>query len=307
MMNLSVDVGSLKLKNPLLLASGILDQTAGSILKFLKNGAGGVTTKSISLESREGYSNPTLVEVEHGLLNAMGLPNPGIREYGKEIKELKNALKKEGIAGTIIGSIVGKNEREFEELAKRMEATQVNAIELNLSCPHAKGYGSELGSDPSEVKKITNRVRDVTTLPIWVKLPPIHQIVGVALAAQEEGADAIVAVNTVKGMAIDLEIHKPILYNRIGGYSGPGIKPIGVRAVYEISKEVNIPVVGCGGITYGKDLIEYLMAGASAGEIGSAIYYRGMDVFKKISREASKWLQEHNYRSFKEIICLAHE
>jgi dihydroorotate dehydrogenase (NAD+) catalytic subunit len=306
MIDLSVDIGNLKLKNPLLLASGILNQTAGSMLKFLKNGAGGVTTKSISINPREGYPNPTLIEVEHGLLNAVGLPNPGIREYSKEIKELKNALKKEGLSGIIIGSIVGKDEQEFEELAKKMEANGVNAIELNLSCPHAKGYGSELGSDPNKVKKITNRVKSATNLPIWVKLPSIHQIVGVAQAAEGGGADAIVAVNTVKGMAIDPEIHKPILSNEIGGYSGPGIKPIGIRSVYEISKEINIPVVGCGGITYGKDLIEYLMAGASAGEIGSAIYYRGMDVFKKILREASKWLFNHDYNSLKEIIGLAH-
>jgi dihydroorotate dehydrogenase (NAD+) catalytic subunit len=306
MIDLSTNIGRFKLKNPLLLASGVLGQTAGSILKFLKNGAGGVTTKSISINPREGYPNPTVVEVEHGLLNAMGLPNPGIREYGKEIRELKNTLKKERIVGIIIGSIVGKDEREFGELAKKMEVNGVNAIELNLSCPHAKGYGSELGSDPSKVKKITNRVKSATTLPIWVKLPPISEIVEVALSAEEGGADAVVAINTLKGMTIDLEVHKPILSNQIGGYSGPGIKPIGIRVVYEISKEVNIPVVGCGGITYGKDLIEYLMAGASAGEIGSAIYYRGKDAFKKISGEASKWLFEHGYSSLREIIGLAH-
>lgn len=305
MVNLSTDVSGLLLKNPLVLASGILNQTSGSMLRILKDGAGAVTTKSVSIEPRKGYSNPTLVEVEHGLLNAMGLPNPGIEEYVKEIEELKNALKKEGICGVIIGSVVGKDEGEFVELAKRMEDAGVNVLELNLSCPHAKGYGIELGSDPREVKKITNQVKSAITLPVWVKLPPIHQIVGAALAAEEGGADAVVAINTVRGMTINLENHMPILSNLVGGYSGPGIKPIGVRAVYEISKEVNIPIIGCGGIICGEDLIEYILAGASAVEIGSAIYYRGTDVFRKISKESSEWLHKHGYNSLREIIGLA--
>ena len=279
-----------------------MDEDSGSIKRIFDCGAGAVVTKSIGLKHKEGYVNPTVVELEYGILNAMGLPNPGIDEYSKEIKNLKN------INIPTIGSIFGSNSEEFKKLAINMEKNGINAIELNMSCPHAKGYGLEIGSDPKLVKKITNDVKDSINIPVFVKissnLPSVSQI---AKFAEQGNADGIVAINTVKAMKIDLDLKIPILSNKVGGYSGKAIKPIGVRCVYEISQEVDIPIIGVGGITTGEDALEYIMAGASAVQIGSAIYYRGLDVFKKTCNEIKIWMKNHGYKNLTELIGVAHK
>jgi dihydroorotate dehydrogenase (NAD+) catalytic subunit len=295
-------LSSLKLKNPTILASGLMDEDAGSMKRIFNCGAGAIVTKSIGLKPREGYPNPTIIELEHGILNAMGLPNPGIEEFKEEIIK----LKKSNIP--IIGSIFGTNSKEFVELAKKMQSYGVDALELNMSCPHAKGYGLEIGSDPKLVKDITSKVKESSDIPVFVKISPnLINIVEIALSAEMGNADGIVAINTVKAMKIDLELKMPVLSNKIGGYSGKAIKPIGVRCVYEISKNVDIPVIGVGGVTTGEDAIEYFMAGASALQIGSAIYYRGVDVFQKICDEIETWMKEHNYTNISDLIGAAHK
>jgi dihydroorotate dehydrogenase (NAD+) catalytic subunit len=299
---LSTTIGSLHLKNPTMLASGIMDEDAGSMKRMITCGAGAIVTKSIGQQPREGYPNPTMIELEHGLLNAMGLPNPGIDEYGIEMKKLCNQHT------PIIGSIYAANPEEFASLAKKMQQFGAAAVELNVSCPHAKHYGLEVGSDPILLQHITSEVKKQITIPVFVKISPnVTNIIEIAQAAEKGHADAIVAINTIKGMKIDLETHTPILANKTGGYSGSAIKPIGVRCVYDISQKVKIPVIGVGGITTGQDAIEYLMAGASAIQIGSAVYYRGPDVFSKVCTEISTWMKKHDYKKIAELIGVSHQ
>ena len=278
-----------------------MDEDAGSMKRIFNCGAGAIVTKSIGLKPRAGYPNPTIIELEHGILNAMGLPNPGIEEFKGEIIK----LKKSNIP--IIGSIFGTNSKEFVELAKKMQGYGADALELNMSCPHAKGYGLEIGSDPKLVKDITLKVKESSDIPVFVKISPnLINIVEIAKSAEKGNADGIVAINTLKAMKIDLELKMPVLSNKIGGYSGKAIKPIGIRCVYDISKNVNIPVIGVGGITTGEDALEYIMAGASALQIGSAIYYRGVDVFQKICDEIEIWMKKHSYTNLSDLIGAAH-
>ena len=278
-----------------------MDEDAGSMERIFKSGAGAVVTKSIGLKPRDGYPNPTVVELEHGILNAMGLPNPGIKEFKNEIKQLKKSNV------PVIGSIFGSNKNEFVELSEKMQSYGIDALELNMSCPHARGYGLEIGSDSTLVREITSKVKESNKIPVFVKISPnLTNIVEIAKSAEKGNADAIVAINTVKAMKIDLELKMPVLSNKIGGYSGKAIKPIGVRCVYDISKNVNIPVIGVGGITTGEDALEYIMAGASAVQIGSGVYYRGIDIFKKVCSEMESWMKNHSYNSLSELIGVAH-
>ena len=279
-----------------------MDEDAGSMKRIFDCGASAVVTKSIGLKSREGYLNPTFAELEHGILNAMGLPNPWINEFEEEVKKMKDSNV------PIIGSIFGSDSDEFIELSKKMQKYGIDAQELNMSCPHAKGYGLEIGSDPALVSEITSRVKESIDKPVFVKLSSnLTDIVEIAKAAEDGNADGIVAINSVKAMKIDLELKMPVLSNKTGGYSGMAIKPIGIRCVYEIAKNVDIPIIGVGGVTTGEDALEYIMTGASAVQIGSGIYYRGVDIFKKICREMECWMENHNYKRLSELIGAAHK
>lgn len=301
MANLSTTIGSLRLNNPTLLASGIMDEDAGSMQRMSDCGAGAIVTKSIGMTPKEGYPNPTVLELEFGLLNAMGLPNPGINQYKAEM----NKLQKSKIP--IIGSIYGANTKEFVVLATKMEQYGAAAVELNVSCPHAKKYGLEVGCDASLLETIVSTIKKQVHIPVFVKLSPnVVNIIEIAQAAERGDADAIVAINTVKGMKIDLDTMQPILANKTGGYSGKAIKPIGVRCVYDIAQSIKIPVIGVGGITTGEDAIEYFMAGASAVQIGSAVYYRGPNVFKYVCKEINTWMDKHGYKKIAELIGAAY-
>lgn len=302
MVSLTTHINKLELINPFILASGIMDEDAGSMKRMLQAGAAAVVTKSIGLQERKGHPNPTFLELEHGLLNAMGLPNPGIESYSSEIEKLKKEK------GKIIASVFGSNVEEFVTLSKKMQSYGVDALELNLSCPHAKGYGLEIGQDPDEIEKIVRSIKQSISIPIFVKLSPnVTDICALAKAAEQGGADAIVAINTVKAMKIDIETHKPILANKIGGYSGKAIKPIGIRNVYEIFETIHIPIIGVGGITEGEDVIEYLMAGASAVQVGSGIYYNGIQIFTQLKEQVTKWMKQHHYQNIKELIGEGHQ
>jgi dihydroorotate dehydrogenase (NAD+) catalytic subunit len=277
-----------------------MDEDAGSMTRIFKLGAGAIVTKSIGLKPREGYPNPSAIELECGLLNAMGLPNPGIEEFKNEIIQLKKSKV------PVIGSIFGSNSKEFTVLATKMQDAGADALELNMSCPHAKGYGLEIGSDPKIVEEITKNVKKSISIPVFVKISPnLTDISKIAQSAEKGGADAIVAINTVKAMKIDIQTQRPVLSNKIGGYSGKAIKPIGIRCVYEIYKKVDIPIIGVGGINTGEDAIEYMMAGASAVQIGSAIHYRGINVFEKICKEIQNWMESNNYKKIDELIGVA--
>ena len=302
MTDTSVRVAGLRLRNPTLLASGIIDETGGSLLRMFKGGAGAVVTKSISLHPREGYKNPTIVELDDGLVNAMGLPNPGIEEYAGEV----NAAIKGG--ALVIGSVFGKDEKEYVAVAKRFEDLGAKAVELNLSCPHAKGLGLEIAQSAEAIEGFTRAVKKAVEIPVMPKLSP--NVANLALlgdAAEGGGADAIVAINTVKAMTISPELRMPILSNKYGGLSGSAIKPVGLRCVYELYEAVDIPIIGVGGVTTGRDAVEYFMAGAAAVEIGTALRTRGFDAFNLICGEIKQFMEKERYGTVAEMVGLAHE
>ncbi len=253
----------LTLKNPFILAAGIMGTTGGSLKRIAENGAGAVVTKSIGLEPKGGHANPTMVEVDCGFLNAMGLPNPSYKNFQEEI----DIARKEG--EPVIASIFGVCALDFSEIAGMLDA---DAFELNVSCPHAHGYGAEIGTDPALVEDITRATKSATDRPVWVKLTPnVTDIKSIGLAAQNGGADAVVAINTIRGMAIDVESGFPILGNRFGGLSGRAIKPVAIKCVYDLYDAIDIPVIGVGGVSDWRDAVEFMMAGARAVEIGSAV------------------------------------
>jgi len=301
MVDLRTEIAGVRLRNPAMLASGFLDETGGSMARVYEAGAGAVVTKSIGPQPREGYPNPTIVELDVGLLNAVGLPNPGIVEYEHEVKRAQKA------GAVVIGSVFGKDAEEYASVAVKMASYGVQAIELNLSCPHAKGLGTEIAQHEDAVREFTRAVKDVISLPVFPKLSPnVQDIATFAVAAEEGGADGIVAINTLKAMAITPELKMPSLANRFGGLSGAAIRPIGVRAVYDIFEKVHIPVIGVGGVESGRDALEYIMAGASAVQVGTAIISKGLGVFDAITKEMASLLEDAGLRSLHEAIGIAH-
>jgi len=288
MATLDTHLGSLRLSNPLILASGIHDMTRSSLEKVKT--AGAVVTKSIGVHERQGHSNPTVVELECGLLNAMGLPNPGIDAFLEEIQGLKSTR-------VLIGSIFGKNSQEFSHLAQKMQ-DHVSALELNMSCPHVQDYGAKV---TPLIEEITHAVTSSVEIPVFVKLG-MENIIANASAALKGHADGIVAINTLPAMAIDIETHLPILGNKTGGYSGQAIKPIGVRCIYELARQCDVPLIGVGGITTAEDVIQYLMAGASAVQMGTVLYTRGVDVFTVICQGLQEWMDAHGYACIGDLV-----
>lgn len=256
-----VEVGGVTLRNHLLLAAGVLGTCGSSLARMLREGAGGVVTKSIGPEPRYGHAGPCLVVLDDGVLNAMGLPNPS-HEFREEMKPLSGE--------PVVVSIFGGNPDQFGEVAGWFADTAAG-FELNVSCPHAAGYGAQIGTNPDLVKACTEAVARYDR-PVWVKLTPnVTDITAIGIAAEEGGADALVAINTVKAMRISTGMRRPVLGNRFGGLSGKAVFPITVRCVYELFDACEIPVIGCGGVSSSEDVIELMMAGASAVEIGSAV------------------------------------
>jgi len=298
---LATEIAGLKLDNPTMLAAGILGLTGASLRSVIDAGAGAVVTKSVGLKLREGYPNPTIVQVECGLLNAMGLPNPGIHHFAEEIHEAREG----GVP--VIVSIYGFSSEEFAEVAMVAAKSGADALELNVSCPHVEKTGSEIGQNPQLVAEVVESVKNGVDKPVFVKLTPnVASIAEVAKAAVKAGADAITAINTVRAMAINIETARPILANKVGGLSGPAIKPIALRCVYEVYREVDVPVIGCGGITTWRDAVEFMLAGASAVQIGTAIALKGLGVFKSITKRMDTYLRKRGIRSVREIVGRSH-
>jgi dihydroorotate dehydrogenase (NAD+) catalytic subunit len=276
--------------------------SAETLREAARVGAGAVVTKSVGLKPSSGYPNPTVIQVECGILNAVGLPNPGIRKFIEEIRHLKD------VSVPVIVSVFGFSPEEYAEVAGLAADAGVSAVELNLSCPHVRGTGLEIGQDPKMIKLTVETVKGSISRPVFAKLTPnTSNIVKLAEAAASAGADAITAVNTVRAMAIDIETFKPILANKIGGLSGSAIKPIAVRCVYEIYESVDAPIIGCGGIRDWRDAVEFMLAGASAIQIGSAIALEGLSIFKSICDGVSEYLLRKGFRRVGEIVGLAHK
>ncbi len=300
---LETEICGIELKNPIILASGILGVSASTLSRVAKAGAGAVTIKSISLEPRSGHKNPILASFDAGLINAVGYPNPGLDEALKEFRNIDIGIP-------VIASVIGTEPEDFAGVVKGLEKINFSAIEVPLSCPHTPGFGTLAGQDtPEKTFEITRAVRKQTKKPVFVKLSPnIKNIGEVAKSAEKAGASGITAVNTLgPGMIINIEARKPVLDFKVGGVSGPAIRPIAVRCVYDIYESVNIPIIGVGGISTGKDAIEMMMAGASAVGIGSGVYYRGIEVFSRACREMEDWMRKNGYKSVKELIGAAHE
>ncbi len=286
-----VTVGGVTLDNHLLLAAGILGTTGSSLNRMLSLGAGGVVTKSIGPDPKDGHAGPCLAVLDDGILNAMGLPNPS-KDFVDEVVPL---IKK-----PVIVSIFGGNPSEFAHVAGWFEG-KAAGFELNLSCPHAEGYGAAIGTDPKLVEACTRAV-SATRVPTWVKLTPnVADITSIGTAAERGGASAIVAINTVKAMRISTGLRRPVLGNRYGGLSGSAVFPIAVRCVYELYESCKIPIIGCGGVSSADNVIEMMMAGASAVEIGSAVL-NNVKIFETIKTD----LYKKDGLSPKEIIGCAH-
>lgn len=292
-------IGSIKLERPTILASGILGISLDVFNRIYQAGAGAVVTKSLSKEPWEGYPNPTIFSVKgDGWLNAVGLSNPGAPNFAKMIESNKDV--------PIIVSLVGSIEDDFEFMIKQFENTKVLAYELNLSCPHVAKVGLEVGDDPELVKKIVKTVKSSTDVPVIAKVGlGTTNYLDTVDAACKAGIDAITAINTLRAMAIDVETKRPILSNKIGGLSGTPIKPIAVRCVYEISLQHEIPIIGCGGISTWDDAIEFILAGASAVQIGSAVGDNWIQVFDEINKGISQYMEKNGFSKIEEMVGLA--
>ncbi len=300
---LTTNLAGLKLVSPTALASGIIGYTGESMQRIAQAGAGAVVTKSVGVEPRAGYPNPTVVQALSGLINAMGLPNPGIDDYVEEIKYAKTILKV-----PLIVSIYGYTAEEYAKAAQKALKAGADAVELNVSCPHVKDTGSEIGQNPKVLAEVVGKVKAAAKKPVIVKLSPnVNDIAEIAKVAVKAGADALTAINTVKALAIDVETQMPVLSNVKGGLSGPAIKPIAVRCVYDIFEAVKVPIFGCGGVTTWQDAVEFLLAGASAVQIGTGLAWEDLGLFQTINKGVQTYLEKKGYGSVKEIVGLSHQ
>lgn len=298
MTHLETEIAGIHLDNPLMLASGILDENGYTMKRILQEGAAAVVTKSIGRYERKGYIPPIVAEIPGGLINAVGLANPGIDNFSEEIKIALSSGKK------VIGSIFGGTVEEFLYVGTKMESYGVSALELNLSCPHVEGFGSEVGSDPELVSEIIDELKEKIRIPIFAKLSPnVTDIVEIANAASK--ADGIVLINTVRGLGIDIYARRPILSHIYGGLSGKAVKNVGLRYVYQVKKETGMKIIGVGGIENAEDAIEYLMAGASAVQVGTAVHSRGRKVFKEISAGIERFMEKEGFQSVSEMVGAA--
>lgn len=305
MANLSIQFCGKSFENPTLLASGILGVTASSWHSVVQNGAGGVTTKSIWLEEHKGHPNPTIITTDHWMMNAVGLPDAGIEKAEEEINQYLKDKK-----APLIASIVGGKVDEFTKVAARIAQLPIDIIEINISCPNVENeFGIPFACVPSDAKEVVKKVKETVLLineklPVIVKLSPnVTDITEIANACAEGGADGFCLINTLgPGLAINLETRMPILANKVGGISGPAIKPLAVKLVHDVYKATKLPIIGTGGIKTGEDALEIMMAGATLVGIGSAVYYRGADVFRNVTKEMNEWLDKNGVKDLKEII-----
>jgi dihydroorotate dehydrogenase (NAD+) catalytic subunit len=305
--DLSVELCGIPLRNPLVLAAGILGTGAQLLKRVAGCGAGMVTTKSCGPVPRQGHPNPTVLDWGHGLINAVGLANPGVEQELEIIAHAKELLAPLGVPLAV--SIFGESVEDFAEVASKVAQVQPNFIELNISCPNvAAEMGRPFACDSRDAALVTAAVKEVTSIPLIVKLSPnVTDIAAIARAVEPAGADAIAAINTLgPGMVIDVPSGKPILANKVGGVSGPAIRPVAVRCVYDIYEAVQIPIIGIGGVTDGRDALEMIMAGATAVGVGTAVRYRGIEVFQDILEEMRALMIENGYANLRQLRGMAH-
>ncbi|MHA6251359.1 dihydroorotate dehydrogenase [Oceanobacillus sp. CAU 1775] len=299
MTNLKVSLPGLELKNPLMPASGCF-AFGREYSKFYDLGKlGAVIMKAATGEARLGNPTPRVAETDSGMLNAIGLQNPGVDKIiAEEVPFLAQ------FDTQIIANIAGSTIEEYEEVARKFNSTSdVAALELNISCPNVKEGGIQFGTDPGMAKEVTERVIAASDKPVYVKLSPnVTDIVSMAKAVEEAGAAGLTMINTLTGMQIHLPSRKPLIANKTGGLSGPAIKPIAIRMIYEVKQQVSIPIIGMGGITNAEDVLEFLLAGASAVAVGTANFSNPF-VLPEIIEELPAVLNKYGFSSVEEVIA----
>lgn len=297
MADLSVTVAGITFKNPIIPASGVFGYGREYEQLFSLSKLGGIATKGTTGQPRPGNLSPRIAETPSGMLNSVGLQNPGIDAFIS--RELPNLLQKDTV---ILANIAGSTVEECVNIAEKLDATDVHMIELNISCPNVKQGGAAFGVHCDSAEEITAAVRKATAKPLVVKLSPnVTSITDIAKAVESAGADAVSLINTVLGMRINIETARPILRNNMGGMSGPAVFPLAVRMVYQVSRSISIPVIGMGGVSSGADAIEMMMAGASAVQVGAAIFtdpYAPVHIID----EMNDWLDAHQIARVSQII-----
>lgn len=296
--NLSVDLNGLVLHNPITVASGTFGfgREYGEYVDL--NNIGGIMVKGLTLKPRAGNPSPRVAETPMGMLNSVGLQNPGIEYFIEhEIPFLRQFKTK------IIANINGTNIEEYCEMAEITSKADVDSLELNISCPNVKAGGLAFGTDPNMVYKVTKAVREASgNKHLIVKLSPnVTDIKSIALAAEEAGADCLSMINTLTGMVIDIDSRKPILARGIGGLSGPAVKPVAVRMVYETAGVVNIPIIGMGGISTYKDAVEFILAGSNAISIGTANFV-DPTTCQRVLDDLTSYLKSHNISDINDLV-----
>lgn len=296
MANLKVNVAGVEFANPIIAASGIFGFGREYAEFYPLSEIGGISCKGITLLERAGNPAPRVTETPGGMLNAVGLQNPGVEHFiEKDLQWMKDQNTK------VIANIAGSCFEDYIAMAKRLDSTNVDMVELNISCPNVKAGGVQFGTNPKGVAEITKLVRQATTKPLMVKLSPnVTDIAQIALAAESEGADAVSLINTLTGMRIDINTGRPIIRNNTGGMSGPAVLPVAIRMVWQVANAVKIPVVGLGGISTWQDAVEMLMAGATALQVGTAIF---TDPYApiKINEGLSEYMDKKGIKSVSEI------
>lgn len=303
MHELETKLCSLRLSNPTVLVAGVRGSSPTVLTAASQHGAGAVTCKSVLVEERLGHPNPTFVELENGFLNAIGLSCPPLEESAALVRDYLGEAP-------LLVNVAGFKTADFTQAIEVLDSTNPVMYELNISCPNVE-HNIPFSKSPELTYELVHEVKKLTRAPVAVKLSPnVNDITEIAKAAVEAGANAISAINTVgPGMVIDVKARAPILSNRVGGLSGPAIKAVAVRCVYEIYEAIpkDIPIIGIGGVTTATDALEMIMAGATAVGVGSAVYYHGFDVFNQISAGLRTFLEEEGIGKIQELVGVAHE
>ncbi|NVN99452.1 MAG: dihydroorotate dehydrogenase [Geobacteraceae bacterium] len=296
--DMTVEIAGIKMRNPVMTASGTFGYGEEFSEYMDLESIGAMISKGLSLKPKAGNNTPRIVETPGGMLNAIGLQNVGIEAFiAKKLPFLKN------VNTPVIANLYGNCLEEYGELAARIEGIDgVAGVEVNISCPNVKQGGIVFGTDPAAAAEVVSLVRRSTTKPLIVKLSPnVTDVVLMAKACVDAGAESISLINTLTGMAIDLEKRRPVLANITGGLSGPAIKPVALRMVWQVAKAVKVPIIGIGGIMTATDALEFILAGATAVQVGTASFLTPA-ASQEIAEGMEQWLIEHNVADVKELI-----
>jgi dihydroorotate dehydrogenase (NAD+) catalytic subunit len=293
----SVDLCGVRLKNPVIAASGTFAFGREYARFYPLSELGGISVKGLTLQPRAGNPSPRIAETPSGMLNAVGLQNPGAEAF---LRDELPWLREQGVA--VIANIAGSTQEDYVAMARKMSVEGVDIVELNISCPNVKEGGVAFGTSPEQVLAIVKAVRPACGKPLMVKLSPnVASIADCARAAEAGGADCLSLINTLTGMAIDVETRRPILGNITGGLSGPAVRPVALRMAYEAARAVRIPIVGCGGIETGEDAVMFLLAGCCAVQVGSANLY-DPHACVNVARGIEAYMERHGIEAVGELV-----